>query len=220
MKTFREYIKEKEDSSDDKKDLSETPVAVLGDWDGFKDKKSTHISYGAFLSKEYSIIGSTKYKDKEVLIVQKDNHYLMGTFGIEYKNKPNERKVFVVLIEAEIMPRKNIKDNFKYKKPVQVKKVEVTGEKRRGVGSTFYKYFLSKGYTIISDMIQFDGARKLYSSLSKHPGIQADIIDDSEYKTLIKDTIVDQGYEDWDFDDEIWSYGFEKANIRIALTAK
>lgn len=199
------------------KELLESPVAVIGDWDGFKDKKSTHIAWTAFYKNIYKIIGETTYKGKTVKIAQKDNMFFMGDFGKEYIGLPNERKVFVSLIQAEIIKRKDIKDNFEYKNPIQIQKIEVTNEKLQGVALAFYKYFLSEGYTIISGMVQFDGARKIYSRLSKDYRIKADVIDDSEYITLKKNTDIFHGKDDWDFDENIWSYDFKKSNIKIAL---
>ena len=69
-------------------------------------------------------------------------------------------------------------------------------------------------------MIQFNGARKLYDSLSREKLIIADIIDDQERKTLKHNIRVDSGKEDWDFDIDLWSYDFNKSHIRIALYLK
>ena len=66
-----------------------------------------------------------------------------------------------------------------YNNPIQMSKVETTkGFKDKGYGKLLYAWFIHNNYTLISDMIQFNGARKLYDSLSREKLIIADIIDD------------------------------------------
>ena len=89
-----------------------------------------------------------------------------------------------------------------------------------GYATLFYNWFISKGYNIISDMVQFDGDRKLFDKLSRNKKIQADIIDDQEAIILKYDTRVYSGEEDWDFDTDIWSHSHNKNHIRIALYLK
>ena len=69
-------------------------------------------------------------------------------------------------------------------------------------------------------MIQFNGARKLWDSLSRETKFNADVIDDQERKILKRDVRIDSGEEDWDFDSGLWSYDFDKANIRFAIYKK
>jgi hypothetical protein len=69
-------------------------------------------------------------------------------------------------------------------------------------------------------MIQFNGARRLYSSLSKLPSITADVVDTHEYKVLKSDVHIEQPIEDWDIDVSIYSLDFEKAPIGICLYLK
>ena len=215
MSQFRKYLNKISDNYF--ADLNESPVAVIGDRDGFKDNKSIHISKKGFDKGLYEIVGETKYKDRKMYICHEKripDMYFFGVFG-----KEEEREVFVAFAQLKIIRRDDLKQ-IGYKNPIQMSKVEVHNQRLSGIGKTFYRWFIMNKYTIISDLVQFDGARALYDSLSRDSDIIADIIDDQERHFLKTDVRVDSGKEDWDFDTELWSYDFDKANIRIALYKK
>ena len=78
MGQFRKYLNKISDNYF--VDLNESPVAVIGDWDGFKDNKSIHISKKGFDKGLYEIVGETKYKDRKTYIYVTRNEFQICTF--------------------------------------------------------------------------------------------------------------------------------------------
>lgn len=199
--------------------IGEAPVAVLDDWDGFGISKIERIGKKAFDLGYWELQGQAKNKeDKKLDIYKSENTYILGAWAHE---EEENKSVFVIITQLEIFFRKDLELQMKYAKPIQMKKVETNKEFRlKGYATILYSWFIERGFTVVSDMVEFNGARKLYSTLSKKSKIQCDIIDDVEHIKVIEDTTVTQKYEDWDFDAEVWNYDFIKANIRIALFKK
>jgi hypothetical protein len=197
--------------------LNESPVAILGDWNGFKSKDLRIGKKGIEL--DWTL--KDKIKDKEGHILEIyccENKYILGSWGIE--DNEREKPVFVVMVQLQILKRTDLKQ-MNFSNPIQMSKVETSkGFKDRGLAKLLYSWFIFNNYTLISDMVQFDGARKLYDSLSRENNIIADIIDDQNKNVLKHNVRVDSGLEDWDFDNEIWDYSFDKSHIRIALYRK
>lgn len=197
--------------------LNEAPVAVIDDWKGFETKDLRIGKKGMQLDWQLEDTIKDKY-GHTIQIYSCDNKYILGAWGHEEDERKKE--VFAVIVQLQIIPRKDLKQ-MRYKNPIQMSKVETSkGFKDKGYGKLLYTWFLHNKYTLISDMIQFNGARSLYDALSREKYIAADIIDDQERKVLKTDVRVDSGKEDWDFDTEIWSYDFNKSHIRIALYKK
>ena len=198
--------------------LNESPVAVLGDWGGFsvKTERISKIVMDKFWLIQDTIQDVKKHKIS-IYKCKNTDDYVMGTWGVEDDSR--KREVFIVITQLKILKRNDLKNM--YTNPIQMSKVE-TEVSFRGKGYTklLYSWFIFNNYTLISDMIQFDGARKLYDSLSRERNIIADVIDDQERKVLKHNVRIDSGSEDWDFDNEIWDYSFDKAHIRIALYKK
>ena len=73
----------------------------------------------------------------------------------------------------------------------------------------------------MSDGIQFDSPRVIYSKLSKFEEIHCDIIDIDKQQILEEDYFVFQNEDEfWDFDAKVWSYDTSKYNTRIVLYTK
>lgn len=109
-----------------------------------------------------------------------------------------------------------------HKAPYQVKYVKMSSDFRsEGRGTNIYRSLIvEQGITIVSDFVQFNGARFLYAKLSKDTDIRCDIYDNEKEEIILKDYKVDHGGEDWDFDDRIWSYDDSKRNILIVLSKR
>ena len=197
--------------------LNESPVAVIDDWKGFETKDLRIGKKGMQI--DWDLEDTIKDKYNHTLEIHScGNKYVLGAWGHEVDERRKE--VFVVIVQLEVIPRKDLQQ-MSYNKPIQMSKVETTkGFKDKGYGKLLYAWFIHNNYTLISDMVQFNGARKLYDSLSREKLIIADIIDDQERKTLKHNIRVDSGKEDWDFDTDLWSYDFNKSHIRIALYLK
>ncbi len=203
-KEFREFI-------------NESPVAVIDDWGGFKTKDLRIGKRGIELDWKLEDDVKDKFGHK-LQIYSCDKKYILGAWG--HEDDERRKEVFIVMVQLKITPRNDLK-NMGYTKPIQTSKVETSkGFKDKGLAKLFYSWFLYNKYTLISDMIQFNGARKLWDSLSRETKFNADVIDDQERKILKRDVRIDSGEEDWDFDSELWSYDFDKANIRFAIYKK
>lgn len=199
----------------DEKKLNEMPIAVLGDWDGFKDNKSVHISKRGFDRGLYNELDSFMYDNHSFYVVKESKTYYLGTWGKEFDND-----VFVVFVQLQVIERPDLKQ-IGYKRAIQMSKVETSKNERfKGYASQLYFWFLIRGYVIVSDSVQFDGARKIYDKLSRFSNIKADLVDVVERKILKTDVKIDSGIEDWDFDTDVWSYDFKKSDIRIVLSLK
>ena len=57
----------------------------------------------------------------------------------------------------------------------------------------------------------------MWVKLSKQLDVRVDIIDLHSEKVLEKDVILKHGTEDWEFDNRVWSYDYEKKHIRLIL---
>lgn len=82
---------------------------------------------------------------------------------------------------------------------------------------TYSPIVKNQDVVIISDEVQFFGARKLWSRLSKKKDLIVDIIDIDSETYVEKDARIYQGMEDSDFDKRVWSYDFDKKHIRLIL---
>ena len=87
-----------------------------------------------------------------------------------------------------------------------------------GVAALTYSSIVkNQDVVIISDEVQFFGARKLWSRLSKKKDLIVDIIDIDSETYVEKDARIYQGMEDSDFDKRVWSYTNERKDIRLIL---
>lgn len=73
-----------------------------------------------------------------------------------------------------------------------------------GIALMTYKSIIKKqNIIIIGDEVQFFGARRLWSKLSREVDVRVDIIDLYSEKVLI----LKHDTDDWDFDKRVWSNG-------------
>ena len=220
MGEFRDYLNRLSIESVNKplfQKLNEAPVAVIDDWKGFESKDVRIGKKGIKLDWDLEDTIKDKY-GHIVQIYSCGNKYILGAWG--HENDERKKEVFIVIVQLDIIPRKDL-HQMGYDNPIQMSRVETTkGFKDKGYGKLLYTWFIHNDYTLISDMVQYNGIRKTYDSLSREKSIIADIIDDQERKILKTDVRVDSGKEDWDFDTELRSYDFNKSHIRIALYLK
>ena len=195
--------------------VNEMSIVVLGDRKTIM--KSSNIGKLG-ISKYWKKLDSFKYKKYDIEIYKSKSHkYILGVWGLTNDDK----EVFIIITEVSPIKRNDLKQ-LGYKKAIQMKSLETSEDFRdQGFAKLLYKWFISNGYSIVADMVQFDGTRRLYASLSEHKDIKADIVDVTEHKEIESDTIISQDkFEDWDFDERVWSYDYDKQHIRIVLTRK
>jgi len=87
----------------------------------------------------------------------------------------------------------------------------------RGIALKLYKMLVEDGYVILGDEVQYFGARRLWTKLSKRFDVVISIININTGDILEKDVDLTHGFEDYEFDDRVWSYTDEKKDIRLLL---
>jgi hypothetical protein len=148
----------------------------------------------------------SKHKNEEV--------YVIGDFKTE-KNKTS----FVVYLKIDLMKEVEYANQFGYKNLYQVINVVTQPSIRgRGLAIYMYKWLVKKQkYVILGDTIQYFGARVLWSKLSKAVDVTVDVIDVVNGNVISNNAVLHQGKFDEDFDEEIWSYTFDKVDILLVL---
>ena len=87
------------------------------------------------------------------------------------------------------------------------------------LGRQMYRCLVKvRKFTLLGDLIQFFGARRLWARMSQMPDIIVDVIDYDERIIIERDRKIHHGLEDHDFDTALYSYGCDKAHIRLIMT--
>jgi len=200
MIKFKEYLKE-------------MSIAGYGDWTPSKE-----------IVGDLSLIALEKYWERIAVIqvtsdyyevYKLDNIYIAGNVV-----QSDETNRFEIDFEIKLTEHKSIAHDFKIKqKLMNVDGVKVKKSTRgRGLAKSIYKLLVKQEeFIILGDEVQYFGARKLWSRLSKDTSVKVDIIDVETKQYLEKDVILKHGTKDWEFDDRVWSYEHEKKNIRLLL---
>jgi hypothetical protein len=214
---FINYVKKKiyniEDIEYANKGLSEMAIAAKGDWPKIKEMVTSITPF--IIEKKWDYIDSLYLKNTIYRIYKQKNVYVLGYF-IERA----ESTEFIVELEIKLSLETEIMNEFNFKKQLMnVDGVRVSETSQgRGLATQMYKFLVkNENFIILGDEIQFFGARKLWSRLSKEIDVRVDIIDIDSIKVLEKDVILKHGTDDWDFDKRVWSYDLDKRYIRLVL---
>lgn len=194
--------------------IREMSIAGKGDWKPSNDMIASMSTF--ILDKKWIYVDEQKHEHLIYRIYKQNNTYIAGYY---IENKQGETK-FEVDFEIKLSPDNETKHIFRISKPLMnVDKVLVQETAQgRGIATMMYKFLVKKeGYAILGDEVQFFGARRLWSKLSKEIDVRVDIIDLDSEKVLEKDVILKHGTDDWDFDKRVWSYDFDKKHIRLIL---
>ena len=219
--TFRSFLRESgpKDYNLDKiieedEIIREMAIAGKGDWKPSKDMIASMSTF--ILDKKWTYIDEQKHGHLIYRIYKQKNTYIAGYY---IENEQGETK-FEVDFEIKLSPDEETKSIFKISKHLMnVDKVLVQETSQgRGIATMMYKFLVKKeGYVILGDEVQFFGARRLWSKLSREVDVRVDIIDLDSEKVLEKDVILKHGTDDWDFDKRVWSYDYDKKYIRLIL---
>ena len=191
--------------------LGENVIAVFGDW--FPGPHSLGYLSGIAVDRYYTKIDdvATGVGILELYKIRAGHHYVLG----KMETKGNETK-FDVVLKITLDPT-DIPNLGEF---MNVDGVEVTdNQKCYGVATSLYHYLVKvAGFKILGDFQQFFGARRLWARLSKMVDVNVDIIDIKTGTYLEHNVLLHHGTDDWDFDERVWSYGTDKAHIRLILT--
>ena len=200
-----------------KRYMNEMSIAGYGDWEPSKEMIGTKSAL--VLRKKWFKIDNIRTYTNKTLEVYKDSkseYFIAGNFITS--SEGDER--FEIDFEIEMKEHKGIASDFKIKQRLMnVDGVRVkTTKQGDGISTEMYKSLVkNENIIILGDEIQYFGARKLWSRLSKSIDVVVDIIDVKTNIYLEKDVLLKHGNEDWDFDNRVWSYDYDKKNIRLLL---
>jgi hypothetical protein len=140
--------------------------------------------------------------------------WMIGEFSEQVDNGVIDIK-FNIFFFIEL---KSVNSSLPYKNISQVKLVHTKPTLRgRKIATIFYKWLVSKGYSILGDREQYFGARKLWARLSKELDVVVDLVDVTTHEVLEKNVMLHHGNYDHDFDERVYSYTNEKEHIRPIL---
>ena len=165
------------------------------------------------------------YQIKDRKINQPD--YLLGfwtTEEVDTKIGIEKKDVFKAIYAMQVSKR-NLSIS-KYKNVINIDGVFTAEDiefRRKGIATFMYQYLVNKmNFTILGDLEQFFGARKLWTGLSKIKSMQVDVIDLNTNEIIIDNAILIHGEKDEEFDKRIWdteeSDSYISKNFRCILT--
>ena len=218
MKAFREYLRsgtyDMGEIKESKEVLQEMSIAGKGDWKPNKDMveyKSANV-----VRIKWKLIDKFRPKNGiELELRMLNNEYIAGRFILN-----GDDEEFEIFLHMNMSEDKETSKIFKISK--QLMNVDGVKVKETAQGSgialmTYKSIIKNQNIIIIGDEVQFFGARRLWSKLSREVDVRVDIIDLDSEKVLEKDVILKHGTDDWDFDKRVWSYDYDKKYIRLIL---
>lgn len=202
------------DFMEEERILKEMAIAGYGDWKPSKEMIGSITKF--ILDKNWEYKGTETLKGTVYRIYKQKNVYIAGYFMENSEGKLELEVDF----EIKLSQHNSIARVFKINKPlmnVDGVRVQETAQ-GYGIATMMYKYLVKKEDVIIlGDEVQYFGARRLWSKLSQQVDVRVDIIDLESEKVLEKDVILKHGTEDWEFDNRVWSYNYDKKHIRLIL---
>jgi hypothetical protein len=194
--------------------IQEMAIAGKGDWkpnENMVEYKSANV-----VKLKWKLVDTFTPKNGiELELRTLHNEYIAGRF---ISNGDDEE--FEIFLHMNMSEDKETASEFNIsKKLMNVDGVKVK-ETAQGSGialMTYKSIIKNQNIIIIGDEVQFFGARRLWSKLSREVDVRVDIIDLDSEKVLEKDVILKHGTDDWDFDKRVWSYDYDKKYIRLIL---
>ena len=192
--------------------LNEAPRRMSGDapfpeesvW-FIKEIDSKILSKDFIEVKEAFPLGLMLYEEKK----DPKEYFVVGKFN-EDKSK------FIVFTELTIsyLPNSDTK-LLKDKKLCSIDTIQTTTNWRgHGISTTLYTYLLKRGYTVLSDDTQYQGAIKLWKSFYRK------LHNCKMYVMDVEEDRIVMSYTDKTSDSHIWSDNGDKEHIRLVLTPK
>ena len=229
MIKFKDWMKQKEET-----ELTEMAIAQKGNLKDYGNfittyKKGSVDDFMTLIDKNIKVPKLSNYKlelyqIKNRKISQPD--FLLGYWEIEEVETKigNENKDVFRAIFAIQISKKEI--SLPYKNVINIDGVFTAEDiefRRKGIATYMYLYLVNNlKYTILGDLEQYFGARRLWSGLSKIKSFTVDIIDLNENKIVFKDIILEHGELDEEFDRILWDFEDSKSyiskNYRCILT--
>ena len=195
--------------------IKEMSIAGYGDWNPSKHLIGTR---GATVVKlKWVLIDTFITKcGMELELRTLKNEYMVGRFVTTFTND----LIFEQFLHMKMSEQSDIAEAFGItSKLLNVDGVMVDDSSQGdGIAALTYSSIVkNQDVVIISDEVQFFGARKLWSRLSKQKDVRVHIIDIDSETYLEKNAQIYQGDDDSDFDKRIWCRDFDNKYIRLIL---
>ena len=215
--------------------LEEMAIAQKGNLKDYGEflttyKRGSVDDYMTLVDKSIKIDKLSNYKLELYQIKNRKTNqpdYLLGfwtTEDVDTKVGIEKKEVFQAIWAIQVAKREiTLKQ---YKNVINIDGVFTTEDiqfRRKGISTFMYQYLVNKlHFTILGDLEQFFGARKLWTGLSKIKSMQVDVIDLSKNTVVIDNAILVHGEKDEEFDKRIWdteeSKSYISKNFRCILT--
>jgi len=201
--------------------INEMPEVGNGNWETYTDELE---EIGDVWTKQHwKFITNIKTK-KGIFELRKSSSsetFILGSFGKVYDADSLE-DIDKFEVVANLKLYKDIGEGKRYgvKKLVQVNSVVIEEDHRdKKIGLKLYKYLVNNlGYSLMSDELQYFGARRLYSRLSKNIDINVKVIDLNKEEVLENDIRLNHGKSNHEFDPKYYSNDNSKSHIRFIIT--
>lgn len=187
------------------------PIAKSGDWDTNFDEESYSKT---IINLKWKLLHNNFYHMNYTLEFRQLTNNL--NFILGYWN--NEGR-FSLVSKIDFTRMKSIERHFNLKRLIKVNGVYVNKDfQGLGIAQEIYTTLVNDlEYTILSDGVQYFGARKLRVVLSKQIDVIVDIIDLSNNVIIKKNVELIHGENDEQFDPNYWSTNEDKESIRFII---
>jgi hypothetical protein len=192
-------------------EISEAPQAIPGDW---KDGN-------LIVAQQSLLVHHLKWRKVGTITAGPDNFaYDITQLETTYQvgREDEEKDKFMVIGRLELDG--SLTESFGYPNLQSVNAVYVANVLQGyQIGTKLYRFVVQSGITLLSDMSQYFGARRLWSRLSQQADMIVDVVDTEKKSVVAQGVKLHQGKTDADFDQAYWSYDINagKQNIRFVL---
>lgn len=209
FESFKQFLKEKNNATEE--EIHEQALAMYNDY----PEKLTPTATSEFVTnlkwKKVTELKSKKGITYEVRKFNEGDFYRIGLWELI-----DDEKQFVRYGEVDLRDEVVCSKTYKAVSLVRFYS-KIHGD---GLGTLFYKYLVKEEkIDLLSDTVQYFGARKLWAKLSKVPDVIVDVIDTKTCK-IEKGIKVYHGDVNDAFDETIWSdesHDYIAKNIRLIL---
>ena len=215
MGEFRDHLTEIELSSARKEMVNEMSIAGYGNWEPSKEMVGTMSAF--IIRKQWNELSKIKSRMGDSYTVYKlKDSYIAG----EFKTTSTHDEIFEVYLRIDLMEHKSTAVHLNiHRRLMNVDGVKVNDDSYGiGLATAMYVFLVEhENLVLLSDEVQYFGARRLWSRLSKRIDSVVDIVDVSKCVYLERDVVIHHGLEDWEFDERVWDYTSAKKDIRLIL---
>lgn len=210
MKTFEEFIEYAKDTVF----INEAPMHLKGDAPFEDNVIKTRIGdvSETIIEKDYILEKDKFFKNFDLYMHKSKGYYCLGSWYIE---EQSGKKRFGIIndLSFEFDKLRTKQKQLINEKFIKINTAHTTMSWRgNGISTSLYAYILSKGFSIISDSVQYDGAVKLWKGFTTVPNSVILIYD------IVEDKIISK-FTDKTPRNSVWSDDYSKSRIRLVFSS-